>query len=131
MYRRKMMSRFVEMQLPDLPRGYEYKGVYRKPVHGDYYLDRYDRVDQWDGVPKDKGPSYPIIRKLKWEPSEGEMVWYANLQLIDVRSIKYDSRLMKEGYDRGLIYRTDHGAETALELMLDAISDINFNDEED
>jgi hypothetical protein len=130
MDRRKMMSKFVELELPDLPRGYEYTGYYRVPLPGEFWYANSQVKKYIPALPMPIQEQL-LVRKLKWKPSEGEIVWYANLQLIDVRSIKYDSLLMKEGYDRGLLYRTVQGAETALELMLDAISDINFNDEED
>lgn len=57
----------VEVELPELPEGYEYTGEYRKPEMGEEYLDEMI-------VTKSSTPfhcdSHPIVRKLEQERPE-------------------------------------------------------------
>lgn len=125
------MTSYVEIQLPDLPRGYRYTGVYRVPCNNDLYLDRKCKVDKWIGLSNPNGPSYPIIEKVKWEPRHGEIVWYINMKLTEVRSCDYNTRCMSDLLEKGLVFRTQAAGQIVLDLILDAVSGLNFNDDED
>lgn len=61
----------VEIELPDLPEGYEYTGEYRPPGKKDYW-------SSLEGVVlygTYQGEAAHIIRKLRWKPEVGQAYW--------------------------------------------------------
>ncbi len=53
----------VNMELPELPAGYEYTGEYRKIRTGEYYLNVNGDVNRWND--HKSLFDYPIIKKVR------------------------------------------------------------------
>lgn len=123
----------VKMELPAPPEGWEYTGEYREPLEGEWCLTCEGEILQGDG--DQDWSKYPIIRKKKWYPKEGDMVWHTTLDSSGsaVLSIPWNGGTIQSGlFKDGRIYRTEQAAQTALDrirsVLIDAADELNNQD---
>ncbi len=59
----------IEMDMPELPEGWEYTGEYRAPVAGEFSRNEFDKSVSESVV--DGSACFPIVRRVqKWRPAK-------------------------------------------------------------
>lgn len=117
----------VEMNLPDLPNGYEYTGEYRNVTEGEYFLPHLTKkVKLWD----DTGYSmaqYCIIREKRWRAEKGETYYALTTDYIVFECTDVRSDLDNDFYQAGNYFQSEKQAEEASIKIKQLLKELHNN----
>ena len=122
----------VNVQLPNLPRGYEYTGEYRAIGGGEYwYAGRHSGVKQLQvGQAIRSGYEYHVVRRTEWEPRVGEGVYVLTGRMTVELYLFCNDDASRRLYHMGLMFRTEEIAEEARSTVISLIQSMDLNNQE-
>lgn len=114
----------ISVDLPELPKGYEYTGEYRLPNEGCKFLDVMGEVSY---ATRASSVMRFIIRKSRWRAGLNDMYYtiMSGLEIyqLEERGDQEDSRL----YGIGNYFKTKEMAQEAVKLYKEALEKVHAN----